>query len=272
QLRASELSQAMLPSDPTEFLETGDFAWDAAKQAIKYAEDCPGSSGVYSLSAVELGPPILRPKKIIAVGLNYRNHILEMGRDLPTHPVIFAKFSNTLLGPYSAFPWCSDLTKKLDYEGELAFVISRRAKRVPRERAFEYVAGYTIANDLSARDLQKRTIQWLQGKSLDGSLPLGPYLVTRDEVADPHNLSLRVTVNGEERQRATTSELVFGVDYLVSFLSHIMTLDPGDIVLTGTPGGVGEARNVFLQDGDVVRVEIEKLGWIETRIEEVRES
>ncbi|WP_303802134.1 fumarylacetoacetate hydrolase family protein [Alicyclobacillus macrosporangiidus] len=271
QARADIVANALLPSAPADFLNTGDLAIRTAQEALEYASRHSNLPGIYQLDRVHLGAPIWRPGKIICVGLNYKDHIAEMGRDFPAHPVIFAKYATAVAGPFDAFPWKRSLTKKLDYEGELAVVIGKRAKNVSQESALEYVAGYTIANDISARDLQKRTIQWLQGKTLDKSLPIGPYLVTKDEIPDPHNLDIRVTVNGQPRQKSNTSQLLFNVNQLVEFLSNLMTLEPGDIICTGTPGGVGEAQNLFLDNGDVVRVEIEQIGFLETRITEVNE-
>lgn len=192
-----------------------------------------------------------------------------MKRDLPVHPVIFAKFATAITGPNDIFPLNSNLTKKLDYEAELAFVIGKEGKDIPYEDALDYVFGYTVANDITARDMQKRTLQWLQGKTLDKSLPLGPVLVTKDEIPNPHCLDISLTVNDEVRQKSNTEQLLFNVNHLVEFLSGIVTLEPGDIVLTGTPGGVGEAQNKFLQDGDKVKVEVSGIGAIETTIVEV---
>lgn len=269
--RARERADALVPPDPVAFLAGGSDSLDAAREAVAFAGGDPeralAARAMAPREAVRLGPPVLRPGKIVCVGLNYREHILEMKRELPEYPVLFAKFANTLLGPYEDIP-LPPVTSQLDYEAELAFVIGRRAKHVPREQAREYVAGYTVANDVTARDLQRRTVQWLQGKTLDGSLPLGPCLVTRDELPDPHSLDISLTVNGELRQRANTRSLVFTVDDLVSYLSEIMTLEPGDVVLTGTPGGVGFAMDppTFLKDGDVVRVEVAGIGVLENRV------
>ena len=193
-----------------------------------------------------------------------------MGRELPEFPVIFAKFSNAVIGPQDEIP-LSPVTEQLDYEAEFSFVIGKRAKNVIKEHALEYVAGYTIVNDITARDLQRRTVQWLQGKTLDGSAPMGPWLVTTDEIPNPSDLGISLTVNGELRQKSNTKNLVFDVSFLVEFLSHIMTLEPGDVICTGTPGGVGFAREpqVFLQDGDIVHIEVEHIGALENRVKKV---
>jgi acylpyruvate hydrolase len=273
QERAVEIASALLPNNPTEFIANGDLALQTANEAVTYAlENRQQSSAIYKKENVQIGPPVLKPNKIICVGLNYKNHILEMKRDFPAHPVIFAKFATAIAGPNDVFPLNSNLTKKLDYEAELAFVIGKEGKDIPSEDALDYVFGYTVANDITARDMQKRTIQWLQGKTLDKSLPLGPVLVTKDEIPDPHSLDISLTVNNEIRQKSNTEQLLFNVNHLVEFLSGIVTLEPGDIILTGTPGGVGEAQNKFLQHGDRVKVEIAGIGAIETTIMEVTES
>lgn len=273
QQRAQEIASALLPANPVDFIANGDVALQKAQEAIDF---CLGqreiSSAIYQKDTVKVGPPVLKPNKIICVGLNYKNHIIEMKRDFPAHPVIFAKFGTAIAAPNDIFPLNSELTKKLDYEAELAFVIGKEGKNIPAEKALDYVYGYTVANDITARDMQKRTIQWLQGKTLDKSLPLGPVLVTKDEIADPHGLDISLTVNGEVRQQSNTEQLLFNVNHLVEFLSGICTLEPGDIVCTGTPGGVGEAQNKFLQHGDVVKVEISGIGTIETTIKEVSVS
>jgi len=268
QERAIEIASALLPSDPTDFLSNGEIARNAAAEAIEYVRQNQETKALYNKSDVLIGPPLLRPNKIICVGLNYKDHIMEMKRDFPAHPVIFAKYATAIAEPIGVFPLNSKLTQKLDYEAELAFVIGKKGKNISQADALDYVAGYTVVNDITARDMQKRTIQWLQGKTLDKSLPMGPFLITKDEIADPHALDISLTVNGEVRQKSNTEQLLFNVNLLVEFLSGIMTLEPGDVVCTGTPGGVGEAQGLFLKDGDVVRVEIGSIGAIETRIVE----
>ncbi|MEH7073478.1 fumarylacetoacetate hydrolase family protein [Neobacillus drentensis] len=270
QERADEIANALVPQNQTEFIAGGDLALQTANEAVNYAlENSQQTAAIYKKENVQIGPPVLKPNKIICVGLNYKNHILEMKRDFPAHPVIFAKFATAIAGPNDVFPLNSNLTQKLDYEAELAFVIGKTGKDIKSEDALDYVYGYSVANDITARDMQKRTIQWLQGKTLDKSLPLGPVLVTKDEIANPHCLDISLTVNGELRQQSNTEQLLFNVNHLIEFLSGIFTLEPGDIVCTGTPGGVGEAQGKFLQDGDLVRVEISGIGAIETTIKEV---
>lgn len=272
QARAEKVAEALVPANTIEFIEGGDKSLEEAYKAIKYAQSNEESNSkiVLNQESVKIEAPVLKPNKIICVGHNYREHILEMKRKLPPYPVIFAKFNNAIIGPEDTIPY-SPITEQLDYEAEFTFVISKRAKNVSKEEAMDYVAGYTIVNDVTARDLQRRTLQWLQGKTLDGSAPMGPWLVTKDEIPNPHELEVVLKVNGEERQRSNTANLVFDVNYLVEFLSNIMTLEPGDVICTGTPGGVGVAREpqVFLQDEDVVRIEIDKIGVLENKVKSV---
>jgi acylpyruvate hydrolase len=269
--RCQEIADSLLPSDMVQFLEGGEASLNAANQAIQFAlKNANYSKEVFSnLSDVSLKAPVRRPGKILCVGQNYREHILEMNREMPDFPVMFAKFANAVNGPTDDIPLPA-VTNQLDYEAEFAFVIGKQAKNVSKENAVEYIAGYTIVNDVTARDLQRRTLQWFQGKNLDGSAPMGPWLVTKDEIPNPSGLEISLSVNGEVRQKSNTENLVFDVPFLVEFLSHIMTLEPGDVVCTGTPGGVGFARKpqVFLQNGDVVRVEVERIGVIENKVRE----
>jgi len=227
-----------------------------------------GDTGAPShpLSAVKLLVPIPDPEKIVCIGLNYRKHAEEIGvAELPEIPTIFAKYPNALVadGATVRVP-----TGKTDYEAEVAFVVGRRAKDVSEDEALDYVAGYTLLNDLSARDLQGATPQWMPGKIFDGSAPCGPYLVTPDEAGPPDQIGIRLTLNGEEMQSSSTEDLIFSVPQLVSQLSGLMTLEPGDVVSTGTPEGVGMGRNprVWLADGDEITIESPTLGCLTTRI------
>ncbi len=210
---------------------------------------------------LQFGPSASPLGKIICVGLNYRRHAAETGMAVPTSPVLFPKYSNTLAASGEAVPLPTNAVQ-YDYEAELAVVIGQQAHDVSEEKALDYVLGYSNANDLSARDLQFRTNQWLLGKTLDKFLPIGPYLVTADEVGDPQNLAIRCWLNGELRQNSTTGDMVFPVAYLVSYLSQYMTLEPGDIIVTGTPEGVihGMKEQFWVKSGDEIVVEIEKLG------------
>lgn len=209
---------------------------------------------------------ITRPGKIICVGLNYRSHILEMGRDLPSHPTLFAKFGETLTGPFTDIP-CAPEDPDLDWEGELVVVIGTCVRRVDEAGAAEAIAGYTIANDVSMRGWQFRTREWLQGKMWERSTPLGPVLVTPDEF-DRAQATLLTTVNGETKQEHAVADLVFTPEALVSYVSTMITLSPGDLILTGTPGGVGHARtpHEYLVPGDEVSVEITGIGRIRNTI------
>jgi acylpyruvate hydrolase len=204
------------------------------------------------------------PGKVICVGLNYAAHIEETKREHSDYPVLFTKFATTLTGPDDPIPLPPE-SEAIDYEGELVVVIGERARRVPYERALDHVAGYAVANDVSMRDYQYKTHQWLQGKAWDASTPVGPDLVTRDEIHGP--VTLRTFVNGEKTQEASTKLLIFDVATLVSTISEFATLEPGDLILTGTPGGVGFRREpqLLLKDGDVVVVEITGVGRIENR-------
>jgi 2-keto-4-pentenoate hydratase/2-oxohepta-3-ene-1,7-dioic acid hydratase in catechol pathway len=218
---------------------------------------------------VEWGPCVTQPNKIICVGLNYRKHADETNSPYPEVPILFSKFNNTLTGHKCKIA-VPKVTQRLDYEVELGVVIGKEAKYVSKENALDYVFGYCTANDLSARDLQKKTHQWLLGKTCDDFSPIGPYLVTADEVPNPNNLQLKTYVNGEKRQDSNTSDMIFYVDEIVSYISQHMTLTPGDVILTGTPEGViigyPREKRVYLKPGDVVTVEVEKLGTLTNRL------
>src|SRR5215218_2226331 len=229
-----------------------------------------GDTGAPShpLSSVQLGAPIPDPEKIVCIGLNYRKHATEVGVDLealPEIPTIFAKYANALVadGATVRAP-----TAKTDFEAEVAFVVGKRAKDVEEADALDHIAGYTLLNDLSARDLQGATPQWMAGKVFDGSAPCGPYLVTPDEAGPADAIAIRLTLNGEEMQSGATDDLIFSVPQLLAQLSRLMTLEPGDIVSTGTPEGVGMGRKprVWLGDGDEVVIESPTLGRLTTRI------
>ena len=206
--------------------------------------------------------PIQRPGKIVCVGVNYRAHATEGGREPPDHPVLFAKFPTAVIGDGDVITWDEGLTQAVDFEAELAVVIGRTCRRVSTAEALDYVAGYTCLNDVSARDLQYGDKQFVRAKSLDTFCPIGPYVVTPDEVGDPGTLDIRCIVNGEVMQDSNTSDLIFGVPELISFCSQAFTLEPGDVIATGTPSGVGWFREPkrMLKDGDEVVVEIERIG------------
>ena len=253
-----------LPIDMLSFLEAGD-------TAIKKAEDlCKNPKSKISFSEVKLLAPISRPPKIIAIGLNYADHLEEVraaGREMetPVVPMIFNKQSLSATGPYEDIhdPKVSEM---LDFEGELTFVIGKKCRHVPKEKAHEVIAGYTIANDLSVRDWQLRVPTFTIGKSFDTHCPFGPAIVTPDEISDPHNLDLITEVNGEQRQSSNTKNLIFNCFDLVEHLSTAFTLEPGDLVLTGTPGGVGVVEGKFLKKGDIIKISISELGHIENKV------
>jgi 2,4-diketo-3-deoxy-L-fuconate hydrolase len=205
--------------------------------------------------------PIERPQKIICIGLNYSDHAEEQGEELPERPLLFAKWPNTLIGPGEPIR-IPPITERVDYEAELGVVIGSRASRVSVESALEAVAGYVCVNDVSARDLQFADGQWVRGKSLDTFCPVGPALVPASEIADPQKLGIRAILNGVTMQDSTTANMVFGVAEIVAFVSQAITLEPGDLIATGTPAGVGVFRDppVLLQPGDEITIEIDGIG------------
>jgi ureidoglycolate lyase/2,4-diketo-3-deoxy-L-fuconate hydrolase len=216
----------------------------------------------------ELGPPVTRPGKIIGVGRNYAAHARELGHEIPRQPVLFAKFANAIIGPRDDIVRPEGVTD-LDYEGELCVILARAGRHIAKERALEYVAGYCCVNDVSARTAQLHSgDQWLRGKSFDTFCPLGPALVTRDEVPDPQALRIRTWVDGELRQDDSTANMIFDVATLISYCSEAFTLEPGDIILTGTPPGVGMGRTppAWLEPGQLCEIEIDGVGRIANRV------
>ena len=232
----------------------------------------PGSvprDALVPASEVRLGPPVIDPGKIVCLGLNYVDHAAEQGKPLPESPLLFSKASSALAGPRDDVVIPSGISH-VDYEAEMAFVIGRRGRDIPEERSGEFVAGYMAFNDVTARKLQREGGQWFRGKSVDTFAPCGPALVTCDEIADPHALDISLTLNGETRQRSNTRNLHFRIGFLVAHLSRTMTLEPGDIISTGTPGGVGVFSDpeVFLKGGDEIVTRVEGLGELRNRIRE----
>jgi acylpyruvate hydrolase len=261
-VRAREIAAALVPASAREFLEGGAASAEAVA-AIKEPVSVPATSA-------RLHAPIDDPGKFICIGLNYRDHAEETGNPIPKEPPIFGKWSPSIIGPGDPIlrPRGS---KQLDWEVELGVVIGRTARFVSRESALDYVWGYTIINDASARDFQFLTSQWMAGKIFETAAPVGPYIADRTEVPDPHSLGLRTIVNGKQMQNGNTKTFIFDVRYIVSYLSGLMTLSPGDLIATGTPPGVGLAIKptpVFLQPGDVCRVEIDRLGSMDNPIKE----
>jgi 2-keto-4-pentenoate hydratase/2-oxohepta-3-ene-1,7-dioic acid hydratase in catechol pathway len=246
---------------------------DAARAAVDHAHGMNGEAGAAGLTRkledVTVLAPLLRPAKIICVGINYFDHAAEAETEPPKEPIIFSKYASSIVGPTDVVELPA-VSRRVDWEAELAAVIGRRGKNIPADQAADYIAGYTVANDVSAREWQlaKPMKQWLLGKSFDTFLPLGPAIVTADEVADPYALRISCAVNGVTKQDASTSELLFRVPELISYVSQVFTLEPGDLILTGTPDGVGGSRNPpeFLQDGDVLTTTVEGLGSLENPV------
>jgi len=218
-------------------------------------------------SEVRLTTPVTDPSKVLCIGLNYKDHVAETGRALPEYPDVFAKFASTMIGPEDEIGGAR-VSGNLDFEGEVAVVIGHRASEVSEAEALQYVAGLAALNDVTARDLQYRGTQWLAGKAVDGSTPWGPALVTLDEVGDPQTLELATRVNGVEVQRSNTRYQIFSIARIVSYLSSFLTLEPGDVIATGTPQGIGAKRNppIWLEPGDTVEIDIEKVGLLRNRV------
>ena len=277
------VADARVPIDMIGLLKGGDTSLRAAGQAVAFVrsqlegQESPtrglirasqvtlrGATQqgiVYAIDRVSLLPPVLRPGKVICLGLNYRDHAAEAGMAVPEYPVLFHKVAGSLVGHNQPIV-IPRISSQIDYEGELAIIIGRRGKYIAEDEAYSYIAGYTVANDVSARDLQFRTSQWTTGKMLDTFGPLGPALVTRDEVPDPHILSIKTTLNGRILQDGNTADMIFRVPFIIKYISEIVTLEPGDVIMTGTPAGIGNTRSpqVFMKPGDTVTVEIGRLG------------
>ncbi len=257
-------TEATLPKSLRQLLEGGS---TLLKQAVQAAERPDAVR--YETSRTKLLPPIPDPQKVICVGLNYRDHAKESGAPIPAEPVLFSKFPTALIGHEEAIVLPS-VSKEVDYEAELVIVIGKRGRHLKADEAKDHVAGYTIGHDVSARDwqLKKEGKQWLAGKTFDTFAPTGPVLVTADEVPDPHNLPIRLRLNGKVMQDSNTKQMIFGVTDLLVYISQICTLEPGDLIFTGTPPGVGFVRKppVFLQPGDVTEVEIEGLGILRNSV------
>ncbi len=221
----------------------------------------------YPLASVRLDSPIPDPGKIVAIGLNYADHAAEGGLNVPKAPLVFAKFPSTVVGPGVDVTWDRALTDQVDYEAELGVVIGRHARNVSEAEALDHVFGYTCLNDVSARDLQFGDGQWVRGKSLDTFCPIGPWIVTPDEIPDPQALRIECLVNGEPLQSSTTANMFFGVRQIIAHCSRSFTLEPGDVIATGTPSGVGVYKNPkrFLRDGDEVTIRIERIGDLTNR-------
>jgi len=252
-----DLADRGLPwRDVEELIEAGDEGLREAANVVR--------AGGPRIDNPRLLCPLSRPEKIMCIGKNYADHCRELGSPLPERPILFAKYSNALAAPGDEIG-LPGVSRMIDYEAELAVVISARCKNVSPEEALSFVFGYTCANDLTMRDAQKADGQWTRAKSPDSFCPVGPWIVTADEIADPQSLTIRLTLNGNLMQESNTEQMVFGVAKLVSYLSSTMTLKPGDLLLTGTPAGVGAGRDpqVFLKKRDRLSVEIERIGILE---------
>jgi acylpyruvate hydrolase len=263
--RAAAATDRRMPTDLAALWRGSGMSLADARESLQYVEeqrsinrapDC-----LYPVAEVEFLAPIQRPGKVVCVGLNYRSHLAEIGETVPGYPILFDKPSTSIVGHNQAVV-LPRISRQVDYEGELAVVIGRRGKYIPEKDALSYVAGYTCANDISAHDIEFRTSQWTSGKMLDTFCPLGPVLLTADEVLDPDQLHLKTTLNGRTVQDECTSDMVFSVRFLISYISSLATLEPGDIILTGTPAGIGcnQRPQVFLRGGDRLGVEIQGIG------------
>jgi len=255
-------ADASIPSDMRSFLEAGDSALSAAAAVVDSGPSC-------SADAVQVLAPISNPEKLVCIGLNYADHAEESGMDIPTEPIVFSKYASTIIGPGDTIklPPSSD---EPDYEVELVVVIGKSGFNISEANAMDHVAGYTVGHDVSARDyqLQKPGGQWMMGKTFDTFAPIGPDIVTSDEIEDPHNLPIRCILNGETVQDSNTTQLIFKVPQLIAYLSHVFTLNPGDLIFTGTPPGVGMARDpqLWLKAGDTVVCEIDGVGRLENSV------
>jgi acylpyruvate hydrolase len=266
---ADELAVADLrvPANLSGLLRGGAVSMAAARRALTFVEEqraMDHTAGLWhSVADVEVLAPIQRPAKVVCVGLNYRSHLAEIGDPIPEYPILFHKAATSIIGHGQAIV-LPRISRQVDYEGELAVVIGRRGKYIPEDNALSYVAGYTCANDVSAHDIEFRTSQWTSGKMLDTFCPLGPVLLTGDEVPDPGSFCLKTVLNGQTMQEEWTSDMVFPVAFLISYISSLATLEPGDIILTGTPAGIGCNRKpqVFLQAGDRISVQIDGIGTL----------
>src|SRR5579872_3422406 len=265
------VADARVPIDMIGLLAGGETSLKAAQDALAFIRGQLESSDsshtlegiVYASDTISYLSPVLRPGKVICLGLNYRDHAAEAGMAVPDYPILFHKVAGSLTG-HKQPVIVPRSSSQIDYEGELAVIVGKRGKYIAEQDALAYVAGYCVANDVSARDLQFRTSQWTTGKMLDTFGPLGPALVTKDEAPDPHALSIRTLLNGQVMQDASTADMIFRVPYIISYISQIVTLEPGDVIMTGTPPGIGNTRKpqVFMQPGDTVTVEIEGLGTL----------
>lgn len=256
-----------------DFLRAGEAAWNAARETLAWLGERESREVTFPLHQVRVLAPIPRPGKVIGIGLNYRDHARESGAEIPMNPIVFAKFPSSVIGPYDTIHVVPEISQGVDYEAELGIVIGKRAYRVPVTDALDYAFGYTAVNDVSARDIQLNAEygkQWVRGKSLDTFCPMGPSIVTRDEIADAQNLSVRAILNGQVLQDGNTRDMIFDVPTLISYLSQGITLEPGDVIATGTPKGVGTSRTppIYLKANDVIEIEVGDLGKLVNPVED----
>lgn len=266
---AEALHHEALPSAMLQLLQGGDALLERVRTLLATVSEQGNSQNSYSygVAAVRLRAPLPQPGKIICVGQNYRDHVLEQNAEMPERPILFAKFNNAIVGPGDDVIYPTT-TSEFDYEAELVVVIGKQGKHINSEQAYEYVAGYMTGQDVTARDLQRGDKQWVRGKTQDTTAPTGPYLVTRDEVPDPQTLDIKLWVNGTLLQDSNTSNLIFNVPFLLEFISQGITLMPGDLIYTGTPPGVGVFRKpqALLKVGDEMSVEVQGLGRLTNRV------
>jgi len=268
------LPNEQVPASLLEGIQNGMELQETVRKCIRAAEESDHVSR-FKVSFTDLvweAPVPRTPKNVMCIGKNYRDHVLEVGseKDIPTELVVFTKASTSITGDNALVPSYEELTSELDYEGELAIVIGKKGKNIPKQQAYDYVFGYTIINDLTARDLQSKHKQFFLGKSLDETCPMGPYLVSKDEIPNPNQLSIVTKVNDEIRQDGNTKDMIFSIEDIISTLSKGMTLEPGDVIATGTPAGVGKGFNPpkYLKQGDIVKVSIQGIGTLTNEIGE----
>ncbi|KAB7704968.1 FAA hydrolase family protein [Bacillus aerolatus] len=271
-LEASVSGERTLPDTLLEAIAAGEELVICAQKWLRTAEEKEKKEAAVSAEEVEWLAPIPRPSKnIMCIGKNYRDHAIEMGGEesIPSNLMVFTKAPTAVIAANELIPAYTELTEALDYEGELAVIIGRRGKGISKEAALDYIFGYTIINDVTARDIQKRHKQFFLGKSLDGTCPMGPWIVSKDEVQDPHQLNIETKVNGDIRQQSNTAHFIFPIDDIIATLSKGMTLEPGDIIATGTPAGVGQGMNPpgLLKSGDVVEIKIEQIGTLTNKVQ-----
>jgi 2-keto-4-pentenoate hydratase/2-oxohepta-3-ene-1,7-dioic acid hydratase in catechol pathway len=264
-----------MPSDMIELLNAGEAGLEATRKIFEFVENQYKSESqkiddiVYDVESVKMKAPILNPKKIICLGLNYYDHAEEAGLKPPDHPILFSKPPTTIIGHEEPVIY-PKISNRVDYEVELAVVIGKKCREIPESKAYDYVAGYMVFNDVSARDIQFSDGQWFRGKSFDTFAPIGPCLTLREQVSDPQNLKMQMRVNGQIMQDSSTKNMIFKIPFIISFISDVMTFEPGDIIATGTPSGVGvyvKPEPRLLKVGDVMEAYLEELGVLRNPVE-----